>query len=94
MRTDETDNKPTLPSHRDPAHLGPQPTERHPTIRAITRSVNRVVVTYSPVPLDYRVLYPVCQTDDTGGLDPWCDDHARKELTYRSEVFIVSATPC
>jgi len=62
--------------------------ERYSTVRV---RVHRVIETHPPVPLDDRVLYPVCQTRGAGG-SVWerrrsCLDE--EGFTYRREVFIL-----
>lgn len=94
-RTDETDDKPTLPSRRDLSYLGPQPTERYPGVRVIMGGVHRVIKTYPSVPLDNRVLYPVCQTHGTeGSVSGFARVSSSEQLTYRCEVFIIPVSSC
>ena len=94
-RTDETDDKPALPSHSDLSKLRPQPTKRQSTARVIVCRMHRVIETYPPVPLDNGILYPVCQTRRRGGRIRFQDISTicpKEEPTYRREAFITSAS--
>jgi hypothetical protein len=91
-RTDETDDKPTLPSHSDLPYLRPQPTERYPTVRVreYTVLLRRIRLFLSMIESCIQSVKRTAREEgfsfETLTVSPG------RRATYRREVFILAVS--